>query len=245
MSKDDTLGKLFASWDTDAPERPTPKKAPPDEKFTTIFSVADAGRWMGAMNIPTSWDATVNDGEESTHGPVTRKMFRSLQSDAGGYPEYIQTALSAVIRNTIGDDGPWGNYSEIVGVCIHDTTWFLLEELNFRVKKGTPWSKVIEEMYLRCVPEGSHDRAQLKQMDMYRTRRWRELRVEVLTAYAAKCMMCGRSYKEHGTAMHVDHIIPISREPRKAFHFTNLQILCEDCNLGKSNNYMDDWRPEK
>ena len=265
MSKNDTLEKQLASWDTDDPEEPIDEhgervaykkemdmwrkiieEARPDEKLTKIFEVADSGAWLGRLNIRTSWDVTdMLDDEPSDWGVPSEKMFHSLRSKAGGYPEYIRQASAAIIRNTRGDDGPWRDYSEIKSTAIHNTTWFALEELNFRVKKGTPWRVVVEEMHMRCVPEGSHDRAELKQMDMYRSPRWRKLRVEVLTVYGAECMMCGRNRKEHGVVVHVDHIIPVSRQPRKAFHFSNLQVLCEDCNLGKSNYYADDWRPEE
>jgi hypothetical protein len=42
--------------------------------------------------------------------------------------------------------------------------------------------------------------------------------------------------------MHVDHIKPRSKYPDLELSRQNLQVLCEDCNLGKSNKYEDDWR---
>ena len=68
----------------------------------------------------------------------------------------------------------------------------------------------------------------------YDTREWRELRWRVLTASDGKCNMCGRS-KDDGVVMHVDHIKPRSKFPALELEFSNLQVLCEDCNLGKSN----------
>lgn len=80
--------------------------------------------------------------------------------------------------------------------------------------------------------------------EFYSSREWRELRVRVLEKYECKCMMCGRSPKLHGIVIHVDHIKPRSKYPELALTFENLQILCDDCNLGKSNKFSTDWRPE-
>lgn len=74
--------------------------------------------------------------------------------------------------------------------------------------------------------------------DFYKTDKWRRLRYRVLRAHPMKCMLCGSEQKP----MHVDHIKPRSKHPHLAYEITNLQILCEACNIGKSNNYEDDFR---
>lgn len=81
--------------------------------------------------------------------------------------------------------------------------------------------------------------------EFYSSREWRSLRLRVLEKYECKCMMCGRSPKDHGIVIHVDHIKPRSKYPELSLVFENLQLLCEDCNLGKSNKYETDWRPNK
>jgi X-X-X-Leu-X-X-Gly heptad repeat protein len=43
-------------------------------------------------------------------------------------------------------------------------------------------------------------------------------------------------------ALHVDHIKPRSLYPARALDPENLQVLCRDCNLGKSNKDATDWR---
>ena len=53
-------------------------------------------------------------------------------------------------------------------------------------------------------------------------------------------MVCGASGKQ--TVLHVDHIKPRSKYPELALDPNNLQVLCKDCNLGKSNLYNTDWR---
>ena len=84
---------------------------------------------------------------------------------------------------------------------------------------------------------------EVKGSDFYIGNEWRRLRVKVLEKYNCKCMMCGRSPKDHGIVIHVDHIKPKSLFPELKLEESNLQILCEDCNIGKSNDYITDYRP--
>ena len=74
----------------------------------------------------------------------------------------------------------------------------------------------------------------------YKTREWLELRYKVLKTYGRKCMCCGTTTGQ----MHVDHIKPRSKYPELSLIFTNLQVLCHDCNIGKSNKDQTDWREE-
>lgn len=54
-------------------------------------------------------------------------------------------------------------------------------------------------------------------------------------------MACGRNPIDHGVTLHIDHKKPRSRFPELALVETNLQVLCEDCNLGKLNFDTIDW----
>lgn len=75
----------------------------------------------------------------------------------------------------------------------------------------------------------------------YEGREWRELRYQVLVKNNGKCECCGAG-KHNGKMLHVDHILPRSLFPDRELDLTNLQVLCEDCNLGKSNKDVTDWR---
>jgi hypothetical protein len=81
-----------------------------------------------------------------------------------------------------------------------------------------------------------------KAKDLYNSREWQRLRVKIIEEQNGECQMCGRSHKKHGIVIHVDHIIPLSIDWSKRFDESNLQLLCEDCNLGKGNRYSTDWR---
>lgn len=60
------------------------------------------------------------------------------------------------------------------------------------------------------------------------------LRLKVLDRDNFKCVYCGKSPStDFGVKLHIDHIKPFSRGGKNTFD--NLQTLCYECNLGKSN----------
>ena len=64
----------------------------------------------------------------------------------------------------------------------------------------------------------------------------RAMRYDVLRRDGFRCVRCGRGASE-GVRLHVDHIVPVSRGGKSVM--SNLQTLCEDCNLGKGNRYEE------
>ena len=76
------------------------------------------------------------------------------------------------------------------------------------------------------------------------TYEWRRVRMVALKKYGARCQCCGASPAE-GAVMNVDHIKPRRLFPALALDVDNLQVLCHDCNHGKGNWDMTDWRPEE
>lgn len=79
-------------------------------------------------------------------------------------------------------------------------------------------------------------------IDFFNSNTWQRLRFEVLAEADGCCTLCGRSYREHGIALEVDHIKPRSRFPNLALDKDNLQVMCFDCNRGKGNRDTTDWR---
>jgi len=60
------------------------------------------------------------------------------------------------------------------------------------------------------------------------------LRFKVLQRDNFKCCACGASpAKDPNVNLHIDHIIPWSKGGETVFD--NLQTLCQNCNLGKSD----------
>ena len=64
------------------------------------------------------------------------------------------------------------------------------------------------------------------------------LRYEVLKRDNFKCVRCGRTPASNpGIELHIDHKKPFSKGG--ATEITNLQTMCSECNLGKSNRHAD------
>lgn len=68
-----------------------------------------------------------------------------------------------------------------------------------------------------------------------------EIRYNVLKRDNFKCRICGVSMKD-GAKLHVDHIIPVSKGGKTVM--SNLQTLCDRCNIGKSNKIDDHICPK-
>lgn len=78
--------------------------------------------------------------------------------------------------------------------------------------------------------------------DFYKSWAWTALRMKVLKVYGRRCQCCGAS-PENGAVIQDDHIKPRSKFPELELEFDNLQVLCQECNRGKSNVLTDDFRP--
>lgn len=90
-----------------------------------------------------------------------------------------------------------------------------------KIDKGAPTEKMIREFY------DSWD--------------WKRLSYDVKIERGRKCECCGAQAPD--VRVHTDHVKPI----RKYWHLrllrSNLQILCEDCNMGKGSRDETDFRP--
>ena len=113
-----------------------------------------------------------------------------------------------------------------------------------RAKIGTAKAKVkVKQQSKSAVMKNNYQTVSYRhgmKSDFYATREWRELRWKVISTSNGSCVICGRSKQAHGVVLHVDHIKPRSKFPLRELDITNLQILCEDCNLGKSAEFKMD-----
>lgn len=75
----------------------------------------------------------------------------------------------------------------------------------------------------------------------YDSREWLEVRYRVLRKHGPVCAICGRT-RQDGVKLHVDHIKPRSKFPELELQESNLQVLCDQCNIGKGNTDSIDWR---
>ena len=61
------------------------------------------------------------------------------------------------------------------------------------------------------------------------------IRWKILKRDSYKCVICGKSPANSGIELHIDHIVPVSRGGGN--EEGNLRTLCDECNLGRSNQY--------
>lgn len=71
--------------------------------------------------------------------------------------------------------------------------------------------------------------------------RWSLLKKHLYKIYPYKCMKCRKSNCE----MHADHVLPKSKHSSHTYKLDNLQVLCKECNLEKSNKSKADYRSKK
>ena len=63
----------------------------------------------------------------------------------------------------------------------------------------------------------------------------KRLSYEVFVKFGSKCVLCGRGAVD-GVKLHIDHIIPLAKNGSN--DISNLQLLCEEHNLGKSDRIL-------
>ena len=113
-------------------------------------------------------------------------------------------------------------------------------------KQAKAYLKRLKKDYARkAARDGSKPVPKYARHSFYESDAWRSLRFDALRKNNGRCELCGAS-KHEGAVLHVDHIKPRSRFPELSLVASNLQVLCEDCNLGKGNRDTKDFRrPEK
>lgn len=77
--------------------------------------------------------------------------------------------------------------------------------------------------------------------EFLRSKAWQRLRYQALRACGARCQACGTTVAQ-GAVLNVDHIKPRRLFPQLALTLSNLQVLCSECNAGKGNWDMTDFR---
>ncbi|MDX9707335.1 MAG: HNH endonuclease [Azospira sp.] len=140
-------------------------------------------------------------------------------------------ALAAELLSEVGRDRLAGESDK--RFCARESAFMS----SFRAPKRRRVAKPATAF--RPAPAGGVD---VSSKDFLATFEWRRVRMMALKKYGPRCMCCGAT-PEHGAVMNVDHIKPRRMFPQLALDIDNLQILCGECNHGKGNWDMTDWRP--
>jgi 5-methylcytosine-specific restriction endonuclease McrA len=74
--------------------------------------------------------------------------------------------------------------------------------------------------------------------EFYQSWDWRKLRMDALNHYGRKCMSCNST----DAKLCVDHVKPLHTHWNLRLDAGNLQILCDECNMGKATEQFD-FRP--
>ncbi len=77
----------------------------------------------------------------------------------------------------------------------------------------------------------------------YASWEWKRARYEALAIHGHRCQCCGWQPGDtaHGHLV-VDHVKPRRKFPELELDVGNLQVLCNDCNMGKGSAFSDDFR---
>ena len=118
--------------------------------------------------------------------------------------------------------------------------WKERQHLGLTIPPKKGWKKVIikHKGLDKEIKEEKKKRKKFK--EFYLSWEWKGLRYKVLNKYGRKCMCCGG--EPPNVRLVVDHIKPRSKYPELEMDESNLQVLCNDCNMGKSNKCEKDFR---
>jgi 5-methylcytosine-specific restriction endonuclease McrA len=77
--------------------------------------------------------------------------------------------------------------------------------------------------------------------EFYKSWDWKRLSYETRKERGQRCECCGAT-PAHGVRIVCDHIKPIRKHWHLRLDRDNLQVLCDDCNMGKGSHDDTDWR---
>tara|TARA_Y100000310_G_C20337416_1_gene648160 strand:- start:103 stop:687 length:585 start_codon:yes stop_codon:yes gene_type:complete len=181
---------------------------------------------------------------------VTKELLNALRSTttwagtvpkSAGYP----TPVLDYFKNYLKQKYNLVKVRDLIGVTIERDDYETMKRIGAAHQRSKENERGRVPYIARSKKQDQLDGplSDIEDKHFYASREWRELRAEILDRHSAECMQCGRSKKLHNVVIHVDHIIPRSISPELSLKINNLQILCEDCNIGKSNRYAVDYRP--
>lgn len=159
------------------------------------------------------------------------------------------------VYNKIGDTLVFPANRELLGKCEKHHILQIIGQLRWEFKWETPqlrklvekWADIVEptpksQAYLPILPPTPLAPSQEATIRaFYDSWEWKRLRYDFIKDQKRRCQCCGAT-AEGGAKIVVDHIKPIRRFWSARLDKTNLQLLCDDCNMGKGSRDETDWR---
>jgi len=185
---------------------------------------------------------------------IPRLAYSSYGKYKGGWKSAEAVALGAILPLNKGwkseaiDRLPWEIREEVMR--LRHVQRANTAELKAERKAIRRKAKLEKKAALRSKKINANRRSQAKALgekfipfnppnqSFYSTWEWKKARFETIKRYGAKCMLCGSEDR-----IVVDHIKPRKKYPDLELDLNNLQVLCNDCNMGKSNDDFTDFRP--
>lgn len=138
------------------------------------------------------------------------------------------------LASWLGIGGKWSTLELVVLCCA---------KLDMTARGDIHPNQQVKWIYERIKRDSSpRNRIVRTKKDFYQSRVWKILRYQAFEKYGNRCQCCGAKPSDE-IVLHVDHIRPRSTHPELQLDLNNLQILCEDCNSAKINQWDTDWRP--
>lgn len=185
-------------------------------------AVQAARRYAAKVNGGTTHGMSMEDCNEiiSAHFivgvPKNKKQYRPFYAEL-----YLQGKLGVMKKEFIG--------VKYDPAKVQETRRFVDKKFGGK-KKGKDKKE----------PKGIKAQPWYDPNSFYCQPKWLLVRNRTKKLYPRKCMKCEAT----DTKMHVDHIKPRSKYPHLEYEMSNLQILCKNCNMEKSNLDETDYRPD-
>jgi 5-methylcytosine-specific restriction endonuclease McrA len=162
---------------------------------------------------------------------AAKPYFSSVQKHIAVKYELPMRGLKlGVIAGIIAKETGWRRDSKT-------NDWELVARYGIEIRPNEP-AELLERVKTAKALQTKKKRSRTKFSAFYQTREWRTLRMKAFLKYGRQCMCCNATDK----VLHVDHVKPRSRFPHLELELSNLQILCEDCNMGKGGWTTADFR---
>lgn len=150
---------------------------------------------------------------------------------AKGFAIYIADIRVKELNTTLFS---WFKTSYRLHIGADEFSGFMFSEGFIREKHGEHAELIINKIKKRK-QLNKHFRTLANKSLNHRRKISTRLRYQILLRDDSTCQMCGRSAPS--VKVHIDHKVPVSWDKDWKFssNINDYQVLCEECNLGKSN----------
>lgn len=201
------------------------------ERFKTLFYSAWLHNGMPGYNPYTATEISVNPR------PTLDLMMNKIKD------KDILYKVAACISNLTGKPIeliPESIWTEMFEATYHKkpASW---KKINNPYTRGYLWQKFEFYYYQKWVEKGMPGyiapvRVPAKHTNKRSIPGWARIRYEVICERGRRCELCGaKPSADNDISLHVDHIIPFSVNPALGAEKSNLRVLCQNCNIGRSN----------